>query len=110
MTDEDLFRAALEADPGNHALRRLFADWLADRGDARAAGYRWMAALGKWPFWLPSSQMWSWTDPSNSYPFHNHLPKRLYRRLKAPVDSCWRKYVKLCEAEADLCQALLPRP
>ncbi len=40
MTDEDAFHAALDANPADSTLRLIFADWLEDRDDPRAAGYR----------------------------------------------------------------------
>jgi uncharacterized protein (TIGR02996 family) len=40
---EDDFQAALDADPEDWQTRLVFADWLDERGDPRAAGYR---ALG----------------------------------------------------------------
>lgn len=43
MTSENDFQAALDADPTDHHTRLVFADWLQDRGDPRAEGYR---ALG----------------------------------------------------------------
>lgn len=43
--DEMAFQAALDADPGDHTTRLVFADWLEERGDPRAEGYR---ALGVW--------------------------------------------------------------
>ena len=43
MTTEDAFNAALDVDPADHRTRLLLADWLAERGDPRAEGYR---ALG----------------------------------------------------------------
>lgn len=43
MTTEDDFQAALDANPSDWQTRLVFADWLQDRGDMRAEGYR---ALG----------------------------------------------------------------
>ena len=45
MTTEDDFRAALAARPDDHQTRLVFADWLDERGDRRAAGYRAMGTL-----------------------------------------------------------------
>lgn len=48
ITSEELaFIAALDAEPENHWLRCVYADWLDDRGDPRAAGYRAMGRLGR---------------------------------------------------------------
>ena len=43
MTTEDDFQRALDADPEDWHTRLVFADWLQERGDLRAEGYR---ALG----------------------------------------------------------------
>lgn len=43
MTTEDDFQAQLDADPEDWQTRLVFADWLEERGDLRAEGYR---ALG----------------------------------------------------------------
>jgi uncharacterized protein (TIGR02996 family) len=43
VTDEEDFQRHLDERPGDHLARQVFADWLQDRGDPRAEGYR---ALG----------------------------------------------------------------
>ena len=43
MTTEDDFQAMLDACPDDHVTRLILADWLQERGDPRAEGYR---ALG----------------------------------------------------------------
>lgn len=43
MTSEEDFQTMLDANPDDHATRLVFADWLQDRDDPRAEGYR---ALG----------------------------------------------------------------
>lgn len=43
-TTEDDFHRMLDANPDDHHTRLVFADWLQERGDPRAEGYR---ALGK---------------------------------------------------------------
>jgi uncharacterized protein (TIGR02996 family) len=40
MSDEDAFQAAIDANERDWTLRAVFADWLEDRGDVRAAWYR----------------------------------------------------------------------
>lgn len=46
MTTEDDFRAALAVRPDDHQTRLVFADWLDEHDDQRAAGYRAMGTLG----------------------------------------------------------------
>ncbi|MBN9118372.1 MAG: TIGR02996 domain-containing protein [Planctomycetes bacterium] len=45
MTTEDDFQRALDATPDDWQTRFVFADWLQERGDPRADGYRALAAL-----------------------------------------------------------------
>ena len=63
MTTEDDFQRALDADPEDWQTRLVFADWLEERGDSRAEGYR---ALGvrhlrpnKW-VQKPDRSHWWW--------------------------------------------------
>jgi uncharacterized protein (TIGR02996 family) len=44
VTTEDDFQSALDANPDDWQTRLVFADWLQERGDPRAEGYR---ALGR---------------------------------------------------------------
>jgi uncharacterized protein (TIGR02996 family) len=45
VTTEDDFQAALDANPGDWQTRLVFADWLQERGDPRADGYRALGSL-----------------------------------------------------------------
>lgn len=49
MTTEDDFSAALDANPDDHHTRLVFADWLQERGDVRADGYRALGAGRVYP-------------------------------------------------------------
>lgn len=46
MTTEEDFHRALDANPEAHHTRLVFADWLQERGDPRAEGYRALGQLG----------------------------------------------------------------
>jgi uncharacterized protein (TIGR02996 family) len=48
--EEDAFQSRLDEHPDDHTTRLVFADWLEERGDPRAAGYRALGLLGRWPF------------------------------------------------------------
>lgn len=50
MNDEAAFQDYLDAHPDDWHARMVFADWLDDRGDARAAGYREMGRCKLWAF------------------------------------------------------------
>ncbi|MBM3980945.1 MAG: TIGR02996 domain-containing protein [Planctomycetes bacterium] len=58
MTTENDFQAALDATPADWQTRLVFADWLDDHGDARASGYRALAALRARPH-STGSHWWS---------------------------------------------------
>jgi uncharacterized protein (TIGR02996 family) len=45
VTTEDEFQAALDAQPKDWQTRLVFADWLYERSDPRAEGYRVLATL-----------------------------------------------------------------
>lgn len=46
MTTEDDFQRVLDANPEDWQTRLVFADWLEERSDPRAAGYRALGVLG----------------------------------------------------------------
>jgi uncharacterized protein (TIGR02996 family) len=48
--EEDAFQARLDEHPDDHTTRLVFADWLEERGDPRASGYRALGLLRRWPF------------------------------------------------------------
>jgi uncharacterized protein (TIGR02996 family) len=60
---EEVFQAALDADPDDHATRAVFADFLEERGDERAAGMRWLAENKRRPQnWRDGrSDDWMWS-------------------------------------------------
>lgn len=47
--DEAAFQSHLDSHPDDHTARLVFADWLEERGDPRAEGYRWLAITGRQP-------------------------------------------------------------
>lgn len=49
MSDEDAFQAHLDQHPDDHTARLVFADWLQERDDPRAEGYRALGVLRKLP-------------------------------------------------------------
>jgi uncharacterized protein (TIGR02996 family) len=49
MTTEDDFQNWLDEHPDDHHTRLVFADWLQERGDPRAEGYRALGRLRRWP-------------------------------------------------------------
>lgn len=49
MTTEDDFQRALDKNPEDWQTRLVFADWLQERGDVRAEGYRALGATRRTP-------------------------------------------------------------
>lgn len=49
MTTESDFQQLLDADPTDWQTRLIFADWLQERNDIRAAGYRALGRLRLYP-------------------------------------------------------------
>jgi uncharacterized protein (TIGR02996 family) len=114
MTEETAFQAALDAEPGNSGLRLVFADWLEERGDWRAAGYRWMGEHRKWPYdwskdrnvraynthdWFIENAAATWEVPS-----HCILPAEFGPWFSSPLH--WPSYESRREAEDALCRVI----
>lgn len=59
MTNEDDFHAALDAHPEDWQCRLVFADWLEERGDPRAEGYRALGVLRRRPM---GTREWYWMN------------------------------------------------
>jgi uncharacterized protein (TIGR02996 family) len=55
MTTEEDFHYALGANPDDWQMRLVFADWLQDRGDPRAEGYR-ALGLRRWQSYVMSDR------------------------------------------------------
>ncbi|QEL20544.1 TIGR02996 domain-containing protein [Limnoglobus roseus] len=69
MSEQDAFQAAIDDDPDDHVRRLVFADWLEDRDDPRAEGYRALGLLRRCPRiegstsdWLRCSFDWNSDD------------------------------------------------
>lgn len=86
---EDDFHAALDARPDDHITRLVFADWLDERDDPRAAGYRALGARRRRPCHVPSRERfagggWHWGGQSAQRPYAN-LGEAWFIQLMADV-------------------------
>ncbi len=85
MTTEDDFQAALDANPDDWHTRLVFADWLEDRGDPRAAGYRAIAAQQRRPLHMRHAGLkrdaWWWHCTTGTPSHHNDVPADWFARL-----------------------------
>jgi uncharacterized protein (TIGR02996 family) len=89
MTTEDDFQRALDANPDDHQTRLVFSDWLQERCDPRAEGYRALGALRKRPRDFNPEYRCGWCSGANtSYTSdrryaHCVLPARWYDGVRA---------------------------
>ena len=87
MNEEEAFQAALDANPEDHTTRLVFADWLQERDDTRAEGYRYLGMNRRCPFLRRTygdyavSDGDSFTDEKD----HSELPPDLWRVVRKLV-------------------------
>ena len=74
MTTEDDFQAKLDANSEDWQTLLVLADWLQERGDPRADGYRALAACDKVPR-CPSGAPAQWYDESQCEPIRDGAPQ-----------------------------------
>jgi len=101
----------LDADEKCHSVRILLAEWLEERGDARATGYRWLCEHGIVPQDYRGTKTWDWNDVVGyGAQMTGSLPHELFIRLtggKLANDTHCRLFLSRLEAEEALCQAIL---
>lgn len=89
VTTEDDFQYLLDLHPDDHTTRLVFADWLDERADPRAEGYRAMGVLRLHPM-MPASREWGFwenrTDPSE-FSEPARLPVDWFAALGASSDA-----------------------
>ena len=90
--EEAAFQAALDAVPDDHTTRLVFADWLQERGDPRAEGYRMLGRLGVFPQCHGDGDWWYWY--------------RLHHDHSLPCAEWWKTYRELLNCSI---YALVPR-
>src|SRR5262245_7234999 len=78
VTSENDFHNMLDANPADWHTRMVLADWLQDRADPRAAGYRAIASRQRRPLQGRHMKMGTWWWHSSTVSgiddFHNHIP------------------------------------
>jgi uncharacterized protein (TIGR02996 family) len=80
VTTEEDFQRALDANPEDWQARLVFADWLDERGDLRAEGYRALGRLRLRPYPMDNSRHW-WTAEGDGPPTFNHLPPDWFEKV-----------------------------
>lgn len=105
MTTEDDFQRALDADPSDWQTRLVLADWLQERDDPRAAGYRALGELQITPHTFKMKSrgrvLWCYHDGRglNTYPYgpekgitcswRHALPPVWFRAAAHHKDDIW---------------------
>lgn len=69
MTTEDDLQAMLDANPADHMTRLILADFLQDRDDPRAEGYRALGVSETWPTHYHGD-----TPPPSGFDLEGHFP------------------------------------
>lgn len=85
MTTEDDFQAALDAHPDDWQTRLVFADWLDERGDPRAAGYRALGVLRRRPQFDTAPDVY-WYFANDRTDRHQYADPLHERRALIPTD------------------------
>ena len=87
MTTEEDFQTLLDKDITDYTTRLIFADWLDEIGDKRAAGYRKMGELQLAPFVYDMNRglssnnyLWVWVRNGKSSTKH-YLNYKWYNKL-----------------------------
>jgi uncharacterized protein (TIGR02996 family) len=89
LTTEDDFHRAIDANPEDWQTRQVFADWLDDRSDPRAAGYRAIATRQRRPLRSHSKDReacWWHCPPKDTVKdTHNDVPSDWFALLPPGV-------------------------
>jgi len=114
VATEDDFHRLLDAEPDNFDARGIFADWLEQCGDWRAAGYRWMWEKEKVPqhFVFNGVDDWNWRA-DNYYldgqgKVYTAGVGEFFLMLTGFYDErhAWRAWLTRREAEEALCRVI----
>ena len=116
MTTEGDFRRAIDADPVDWQTRLVFADWLDERADPRAVGYRALGLLRRNPaLFSTTPPRWVWLNTRWGASYRDRvdrsralLPDDWYAnipRAGSATDPCAKERFVLSEALDDAARA-----
>jgi len=126
MTSEKDFQGVLDKNPGDWQTRLVFADWLDERGDERAAGYRALGVQRVYPRG-GNSHCWSRAKETNWCLYRGHEAlvddwfdltthkgepvHAIFRSRRKAEDAAARSFLKLpAERRAYLLSEFVPHP
>jgi uncharacterized protein (TIGR02996 family) len=86
MTTEEAFLGDIAADPGNAAVRLIYADWLQEQGrEDESYAWRWATARGKYPYVSPKGKSIYWDSGiwigDREYGSLHSLPRFIFEAL-----------------------------
>jgi uncharacterized protein (TIGR02996 family) len=114
MTDHAAFLAAIAARPDDDLPKLVYADYLDEHGDPRAAALRWVVARGAKPAYDVVQNTWDWWSRPPAEPDYYPdeaavgravLPANLFCRLKGKPTDIWKGYQSYRTALRDLLRA-----
>ena len=91
FSDEEAFQAYLDANPEDYLAREVFADWLQDRDDPRAEGYRALGQSRKKAWYFCGSENWGFF---NTLAFHDDYLKEHPNLLPSIIDNSWESEIE----------------
>jgi uncharacterized protein (TIGR02996 family) len=111
--DESAFWGAVDAAQDDDRPKLVFADWLDERGDPRAACLRWGVAEHKHPAYdRIDTKTWDWWSRAPAQPIHYDIsprqyvvPMNLFSRLTPPGPGLWKGNPTYVAALTNLCAA-----
>lgn len=80
MTSEIDFRMALDEAPADWQTRLVFADFLQERNDPRADGYRVLGFMRRYPY-RQRREDWTWHGSRTATPDEHKLPDDWFHEL-----------------------------
>jgi uncharacterized protein (TIGR02996 family) len=117
MTTEDDFQRQLAAVLFDWHTRLVFADWLTERDDPRAEGYRAMGHLQRAPEYFKSASAWVWLNTHWAVSYDNNdgiraatLPDDWYDLLPMNQHQCAEERKDLRDALDDAARAFTQLP
>ena len=120
MTTEDDFQKQLDEHPDDFQTKLVFADWLQERDDPRADGYRALGVQRLYPLEVqmeagPWENRTAWlfgTVSSHECPKAQLLPPDWFKKVRKTTgsDDWWRRYLsrRACEDAVARSFAILP--
>jgi len=107
---EGFFQSNLDDHPSDAGIRLLFAEFLEEFDDPRAAGIRWLAQRDTMPQDYTSTRTWDWNDDHHFDNLVGAIPHDLFVHLpngRLSASESYREYPTRRDAEEAFCAAVV---